>query len=88
MRTRPWIALCLPALLGTAGCVQQAGDPNPAFGDAISQNAAVTIINPQPPAAQKTSLPLSGPRATLAITRYYAGQVVPVQTESTTSVSQ
>jgi hypothetical protein len=88
MRAKLLIALCQIGLLGAAGCAQQAGEPNPAFGDAVSQNAAVTIVNPQPPAAQNTNLPLSGPRGLLAITRYYQDQVVPVQTESTTSVSQ
>ena len=87
MRTGLWIALCLPGLLGATGCTQQAGDPNPTFGDAVSQNAAVTIINPQPPAAQNTDLPLSGPRGVLAITRYYTNTTIPVQSESTTGGS-
>ncbi len=56
-----------------AGCANTTFDE--AFGDAIEQNKAVHIVNPEPAAVDVPDL--DGARAALAIRRYERGQVIP-----------
>lgn len=42
----------------------------PSHGEATAHNAAVMIIDPNPPGAQNTDIPLDGNRAVLAQERY------------------
>ena len=86
-----WLAVAL--VLPIAGCVrpytQQPYDASPAYGDAVNQNAAVMIGNPEPPKAQDTLINLEGNRALIAISRYQTGTTIPPQGQSTTAgVSQ
>jgi hypothetical protein len=78
-------SLGLSVLLAASACTQQAFDPNPTFGDATGQNAATMIIDPQPPQAQDTDLPLEGHRALLGMGRYQTGTTIPPQTQNTTA---
>jgi hypothetical protein len=68
------------ALLALAACTPpplQASDrAGPGFGDSVNHNAAVMIVDPQPPRAQETVLPFDGHRAETAVIRYYTGQVI------------
>jgi hypothetical protein len=83
----PLLAVAL--VLSVAGCVspltEQPYDASPGFGEAINQNAAVMIGNPEPPKAQDTLINLEGNRALLAITRYQTGTTIPPQATSTTA---
>ena len=57
-----------------AGCTNTTFDES--FGDAIEQNKAVHIVNPD--AAAAVDVPdLEGARAALALRRYKRGQVIP-----------
>jgi hypothetical protein len=80
--------LSVALVLSTAGCIrpytQQPYDASPGYGEAINQNAAVMIGNPEPPKAQNTLINLEGNRALIAITRYQNDQTVPVQPLNTT----
>lgn len=48
----------------------------PGYGNAVKQNAAVMIIDPQPASAANLDLDLDGRRAGIAIERYRTGQVI------------
>jgi hypothetical protein len=77
----------LVALL--AGCTSppiQATDRLAGFGDSFNQNAAVMIIDPQPPGARETALPLDGHRAEIAIIRYYTDTVIQPQALTTSGI--
>jgi hypothetical protein len=62
-------AFLWPAL---AGCANTTFDE--AFGDAIEQNKAAHIVNPEPAAIDVPDL--EGARAALALRRYKRGQVI------------
>jgi hypothetical protein len=47
------------------------------YGNAVSQNNAVMIIDPQPATAANTDLDLDGRRAGIAIERYRQNKVIP-----------
>jgi type IV pilus biogenesis protein CpaD/CtpE len=71
---------------GLAGCAYQDSTTEyPGFGDAVRQNNAVMIIDPNPAGAQVTDIDMDGARAGLAIDRYRAGKVIPPKTLSTTT---
>ena len=80
-------SLAIALVLSLAGCVhpftQQPYDASPGFGEAVNQNAAVMIVNPEPLKAQNTLINLEGNRALLAITRYETGTTIPPQAENT-----
>lgn len=60
----------------------------PGSGNATAHNAAVMIIDPNPPGAQNTHIPMDGNRAVLAIERYQTDTVEePVTLTTTSSVS-
>ncbi len=68
-------AFLWPAL---AGCANTTFDE--AFGDAVEQNKAVHIVNPEPAAVDVPDL--EGARAALALRRYKRGQVIQPGAES------
>ena len=80
-------SLGIALVLSLAGCVhpftQQPYDASPGFGEAVNQNAAVMIVNPEPLKAQNTLINLEGNRALLAITRYETNTTIPPQAENT-----
>jgi len=82
-------SLAVVLALSLAGCVhpftQQPYDASPGFGEAVNQNAAVMIVNPEPLKAQNTLINLEGNRALLAITRYETDTTIPPQAENTMS---
>jgi len=60
--------------------------PIPGYGNAVKQNAAVMIIDPQPASAANVDLDLDGRRAGIAIERYRTGTVIPPEEQRTTDV--
>ena len=70
-----------------AGCAypsyEDSNTQYPGFGDAVRQNNAVMIIDPNPAGAQVTDIDMDGARAALAIDRYQKGKVIPPKTLST-----
>ena len=60
----------------------------PGFGEATAHNAAVMIIDPNPPGAQNTDIPLNGSRAVLAQDRYETDTVEqPTLLDTTSALS-
>ena len=89
MRTRRTLPLLL--LAGTISACgpyayRQSGTPIPGFGNAIRQNAAVQIVDPQPAGAANTTIDMDGRRALLAIERYRTGAVIEPSELSTTEI--
>jgi len=84
-------SLSVALVLSTAGCIrpytQQPYDASPGYGEAVNQNAAVMIVDPEPPKAQNTLINLEGNRALIAITRYQTDTTIPPQTLNTTSAA-
>src|SRR5262245_26587044 len=72
------IALLAP-LLGACDptIYRDSGTPAPGYGNAVSQNNAVMIIDPAPASAANTEVDLDGRRAGLAIERYRSGKIIP-----------
>jgi len=57
---------------------RDSGTPAPGgYGNSVSQNNAVMIIDPQPATAANTDLDLDGRRAGIAIERYRQNKVIP-----------
>jgi type IV pilus biogenesis protein CpaD/CtpE len=71
MNIRPII---LVASLVLAACNTPADTPRPEFGQAVRQNMAAQIIDPNPPADMALP-PSDGVRRSLAIQRYQADEV-------------
>jgi hypothetical protein len=68
------------ALFGMlAGCAdyRDSNSAYPGFGDAVRQNNAVMIADPNPPTAANTDIDMNGERAGLAYYRYRTGTVIP-----------
>jgi hypothetical protein len=72
------LSLALAAVVMTGcGAYRDSLTPMPAFGNAVSQNAAVMIIDPQPVGAANTNIDFDGRAAGLAVERYREGKVIP-----------
>lgn len=56
------------------------------YGNAVRQNSAVMIVDPQPASAANVDLEFDGRRAGLAIERYRSGKVIPPKILRTTDV--
>ena len=56
----------------------------PSHGEATAHNAAVMIIDPNPPGAQNTDIPLDGSRAVLGMERYQTDTVTEPELLDTT----
>ena len=83
MNTRMKARFCFGFLvLGLAAACsptvyQDSATPFPGYGNAVSQNNAVMIIDPQPASAANTDFDLDGRKDALAIERYRTGTVIP-----------
>lgn len=62
------------------------GHVYPGYGEATAHNAAVMIIDPNPPGAQNTDIALDGSRAVLMQERYKTDTVEEPQVLETTDV--
>ena len=74
------------AMLGLSGCFMfddHSQPMNPSFGDALSHNAAVMIVDPAPANATAGAPDLNGKKARLAATNYETGEIESVEAEST-----
>lgn len=82
------IGLVTATLLAACGpsVYRDSATPIPGYGNAVKQNAAVMIIDPQPAAAANVNLDLDGRRAGIAIERYRTGTVIPPEEQRTTDV--
>jgi hypothetical protein len=65
------LAACAPSVY------QDSTTPIPGYGNAVKQNAAVMIIDPQPASAANVNIDFDGRRAGMAIERYRTGTVIP-----------
>lgn len=82
------IGLVTATLLAACGpsVYRDSATPIPGYGNAVKQNTAVMIIDPQPAAAANVNLDLDGRRAGIAIERYRTGTVIPPEEQRTTDV--
>ena len=89
MKMRMEIGLTAAALL-LAACApsvyQDSTITTVGYGNAVRQNAAVMIIDPQPLSAANVDLDLDGRRAGIAIERYRTGTVIPPRELRTSDV--
>jgi hypothetical protein len=88
MTKRIAIGLVTATLLAACGpsVYRDSATPIPGYGNAVKQNAAVMIIDPQPATAANVNLDLDGRRAGIAIERYRTGTVIPPVEQRTTDV--
>jgi len=70
------LATLLAALLPGCGGYKESATPFAGQGDAVLQNNAVMIVDPQPVGAANTDIDMDGQRAFVAIERYHADAVV------------
>lgn len=66
------------AAVAVAGCTypMQPAEQYPGFGDAVTHDMAVHIVDPAPPGAENTSIELHGARADVLMERYETGAVI------------
>lgn len=60
--------------------------PIPGYGNAVKQNAAVMIIDPQPASAANVNIDFDGRKDAIAIERYRTGTVIPPEELRTSDV--
>jgi type IV pilus biogenesis protein CpaD/CtpE len=91
---RPVLGVGLALLcLGLAGCVDDMAKPlSPTFGDAVRQNMARQIVNPEPAMPSEQDVAVDGNKAVLGVDAYKAGKVktpvvISTQTQGTGSGS-
>ena len=82
MSIRP---LVLVAGLALAACTTPANEPRPEFGQAVRNNMAAHIIDPNPPADMALP-PSDGVRRALMIQRYQADEVETPALPTTTTL--
>lgn len=87
--TKTAIALLAAAstLLSLAGCVQAQGHMQPDFGQALRQDFAAQVADPDAAYARKTLPANSGARAALAQQRYVKDQVLQPSSQGTGAMS-
>ena len=90
MRKRLAIVLASATLLVACApsVYQDSATPTPGYGNAVKQNAAVMIIDPQPASAANVDIDFDGRRAGIAIERYRTGTVIPPEDLRTSDVLQ
>lgn len=86
MQARIGLVCAALSLAACANAYQDAAGPGPGFGNSVSQNAAVMIIDPMPMTAANVDLDLDGRRDGIAIERYRAGKVIPPRELRTSDV--
>ena len=74
------VAACAPS------AYRDSRSPVPGYGDSISQNSAVMIIDPQPVSAANVDIDFDGRRGGIAIERYRTGTVIPPEELRTSDV--
>jgi hypothetical protein len=88
MRKRLAIVFASATLL--AACApnvyQDSTTPFAGYGNAVKQNAAVMIIDPQPVSAANVDIDFDGRRGGIAIERYRTGTVIPPEELRTSDV--
>ena len=88
MTTRLTIVCASAALL--AACApsvyQDSTTPIPGYGNAVKQNSAVMIIDPQPASADNVDIDFDGRADAIAIERYRTGKVIPPEELRTSDV--
>jgi hypothetical protein len=88
MKTRPAIVIAAATML--AACApsvyQDSTSPIPGYGNAVKQNSAVMIIDPQPASAANVDIDFDGRRGAIAIERYRTGKVIPPEELRTSDV--
>ena len=88
MTTRLTIVCVSAAVL--AACApnvyQDSTTPSPGYGNAVKQNSAVMIIDPQPASAANVDIDFDGRRDAIAIERYRTGTVIPPEELRTSDV--
>jgi hypothetical protein len=84
------LTILLLSAIALAGCApsvyQDSTTPTPGYGNAVKQNSAVMIVDPQPVSAANVDLALDGRRDALAIERYRTGTVIPPEELRTSEV--
>jgi len=74
--------------LGLTACVDDMSKPlSPAFGDAVRQNMARQIVNPEPPMPSEQEVAVDGNKAVLGVDAYKAGKVKQPVSVSTQTLS-
>ena len=88
MKTRLTIVVASASLLAACGpsVYRDSATPIPGYGNAVKQNAAVMIIDPQPASAANVEIDFDGRRGGIAIERYRTGTVIPPEEQRTTDV--
>jgi hypothetical protein len=88
MTKRIAIGLVTATLLAACGpsVYRDSATPIPGYGNAVKQNAAVMIIDPQPASAANVEIDFDGRRGGIAIERYRTGTVIPPEEQRTTDV--
>lgn len=72
-------------ILALSACeYRQSGTVVPGYGNAVSQNNAVMIVDPEPTSAANITIDMDGRRALLAIERYRNATPVEPEAPSTT----
>lgn len=77
--------LVLLAGLGLAACTEPVDTPRPEFGEAVRNNMAMQIINPEPPASMELP-PSDGVRRALMMERYQRDKVEPLDPTTTSGI--
>lgn len=87
MRKQLTIVVASASLLAACGpsVYRDSATPIPGYGNAVKQNAAVMIIDPQPASAANVDIDFDGRRGSIAIERYRTGTVIPPEELRTTS---
>ncbi|MFQ5772981.1 MAG: hypothetical protein ACE5GS_00540 [Kiloniellaceae bacterium] len=79
----------LAALLAATACANRNAVPLGAdFGNAVEQNTARQVVDPQPVTARYGAPELDGKRAKVVIDRYETGTVIAPETIETTTFGQ
>ena len=88
MKTRLTIVVASASLLAACGpsVYRDSTTAIPGYGNAVKQNAAVMIIDPQPASAANVEIDFDGRRGGIAIERYRTGTVIPPEEQRTTDV--
>lgn len=83
-----FLASIAAASLAAACTFGGADQGYPSHGEATAHNAAVMIIDPNPPGAQNTDIPMDGSRAVLALERYQTDTVQePTELDTTSALT-
>jgi type IV pilus biogenesis protein CpaD/CtpE len=77
--------LMLLAGLGLVACTKPVDTPRPEFGEAVRNNMAMQIINPEPPESMELP-PSDGVRRAVMMDRYQRDEVEPLDPTTTSGI--